>query len=107
MNDRVKMGLHTCRPYVLSMSQTCRPSPPTLGPEWTVRQVVARSEWDTATERCPACGDPVDLRTPHYQVELDRERPADVNTKLTHERRLLSFCDESCANAWLDDVERR
>jgi len=107
VNDRVKMGLHTCGPYVLVMSKTCSPAPPTQGSEWTVRQVVSRAEWDTATERCPACGDAVDLRGPHYQVELDRERPGSRGTKLTHERRLLSFCDEACANVWLDDVERR
>jgi hypothetical protein len=106
MNDRVKMGLHTCGPYVLSMSKTCRPSPSTLESEWTVRQVVARSEWDTATERCPACGDAVDLRVPHYQVELDRERPVSAATKLTHERRLLAFCDQSCASAWLDNRDQ-
>lgn len=106
MNDRVKMGLRTCGPYDPVMSKTCRPSPSTPGSEWTVRQVVSREEWDAATERCPACGDAVDLRLPHYQVELDRERPAGEATKLTHERRLLSFCDESCASAWLDDPDR-
>lgn len=107
MNDRVKMGLHTCRPYILVMSKTCRPSPQTPGSEWTVRQVVSRAEWDATTEQCPACGDVVDLRVPHYQVELDRKRPTSGNVKLTHERRLLSFCDEACANVWLDDVENR
>ena len=107
MNDRVKMGLHTCRPDVLSMSKTCSPSPTPPGSEWTVRQVVSRSEWDAATEACPTCGDGVDRRSPHYQVELDRERATDGAGKLTHERRLLSFCDETCANTWLDDVENR
>jgi tRNA G26 N,N-dimethylase Trm1 len=72
-----------------------------------VRQVVPREEWDAATARCPACGDAVDLRGPHYQVELDRERAAGTATKLTRERRLLSFCDEACANAWLDGGEHR
>lgn len=89
------------------MSKTCCPSPSPPESEWTVRQVVPRSEWDAATDRCPACGDAVDLRFPHYQVELGRERPAIEGAKLTHERRLLSFCDESCTNAWLDDVEHR
>ena len=107
MNDRVKMGLHTCRPYVQVMSKTCSPSPPAPGSEWTVRQVVSRSQWDAGTEACPTCGDGVDRRSAHYQVELDRERPGDRDTKLTHERRLLAFCDEACANAWLDDVENR
>ena len=107
MNDRVKMGLHTCRVYVPAMSKTCRHSPPAHGSEWTVRQVVARAEWDAATERCPACGAAVDLQGPFYQVELDRERSSDAGTKLTRERRLLSFCDESCANVWLDDVGNR
>mgnify|MGYP006965667541 FL=1 len=89
------------------MSKTVRPSPPTFVSEWTVRQVVSRDECDATTERCPACGDVVDLRVPHYQVELDRERPDAGKTKLTHERRLLSFCDEVCTNAWLDDVKGR
>lgn len=106
MNNRVKMGLHTCGPYISVMSRTCRPAPPTPGSEWTVRQVVSREEWDAATERCPACGDAVDLRTPHHQVELDRERPAGEAVKLTRERRLLPFCDESCATAWLGDADR-
>jgi len=88
------------------MSKTCCPSPTTPESEWTVRQVVCRDEWDDATGQCPACGETVDLRHPHYQVELDRERPAGEATKLTHERRLLSFCDDSCANAWLDVPDR-
>jgi hypothetical protein len=107
MKDRAKMGLHTSGTYVLLMSKTCSPSPPTPGSEWTVRQVVSRSEWDAATEACPTCGDDVDRGSPHYQVELDRERATNGALKLTHERRLLSFCDEACANIWLDDVENR
>jgi len=107
MNERVKMGLHTYGTYELSMSKTCSPSPPTPGSEWTVRQVVSRAEWDAATEECPTCGDAVDRGRPHYQVELDRERSGVDATKLTRERRLLSFCDDACANAWLDDVEHR
>ncbi|MDQ2053308.1 MULTISPECIES: hypothetical protein [Halobellus] len=89
------------------MSKTCRPSPSSADPEWNVRQVVPRSEWDTTTEACPTCGEPVELCGPHYQVELDRERAAAAGSKLTRERRLLSFCDESCATSWLDDVESR
>jgi hypothetical protein len=89
------------------MSRTCSSSPLTPGSEWTVRQVVSRAEWDSTTEQCPACGDAVDRRLPHYQVELDRERSGAEATKRTRERRLLSFCDETCANAWLDDVEHR
>jgi hypothetical protein len=107
MNDRVKMGLHTCEPYDYAMSKTCRPSPPVSGSEWVVRQVVARTEWDASVEACPACGDAVDRRTPHYQIDLDRERSAAATAKRTRERRLLSFCDEDCANAWLDDVDSR
>ena len=107
MNDRVKMGLHTWDAYDLSMSKTHSPSPPTPGSEWTVRQVVSRAEWDTAVAECPTCGDAVDRGSAHYQVELDRERSDVGGTKLTRERRLLSFCDERCANAWLDDVEHR
>ena len=89
------------------MSKSCSPSPPAPGSEWTVRQVVSRAEWDSATEKCPTCGDAVDRGSAHYQVELDRERSDVETTKLTHERRLLSFCDETCANVWLDDVEHR
>ena len=89
------------------MSKTWGHSRSTPGSEWTVRQVVSREEWDTDTETCPACGGAVDRGSAHYQVELDRERSDVEATKLTHERRLLSFCDETCANAWLDDVEHR
>ncbi|WP_311171076.1 hypothetical protein [Halobellus ordinarius] len=86
------------------MSKTCRPSPSTVDAEWTVRQVVPRSDWDAAVEPCPTCGDDVDLRESHYQVELDRERTPGQEMKLTRERRLLSFCDEACATAWLDSA---
>ena len=89
------------------MSRTDSPAPLAPGSEWIVRQVVPRAEWGAATERCPSCGDAVDLRLAHYQVELDRERPGGRNTKLTHERRLLSFCDEVCADAWLDGAKPR
>jgi hypothetical protein len=65
--------------------------------------VIERREWDAVTETCPACGDAVDLRKPHVQVELDRKRITERDTKLTRERRLLSFCDQACATAWLDD----
>ncbi|WP_238993894.1 hypothetical protein [Halobellus captivus] len=50
------------------------------------------------------CGDSVDLLDAHYQVELDRERAPAEGEKLTRERRLLAFCDESCADAWLDET---
>jgi len=85
------------------MSKTCRPAPSISDGEWTVRQVVPRSDWAAASERCPACGERVDLAGPHYQVELDRERTSGPGAKLTRERRLLSFCDESCAVSWLDE----
>lgn len=84
------------------MSKTCRPSPSAPDPEWTVRQVVERRDWNETIETCPLCGDAVDLLGPHYQVELDRERTPGNGSKLTRERRLLSFCDEACATAWLD-----
>ncbi|RLM59580.1 hypothetical protein DVK02_02240 [Halobellus sp. Atlit-31R] len=87
------------------MSKTCRPAPSASDLEWTVRQVVPRSEWDAATEPCPACGETVDLNGPHYQVELDRERAPGAGSKLTRERRLLSLCDETCATDWLDGAE--
>ena len=96
------MDLHTQKAYDLVMSKTSRPAPSAPDPEWTVRQVVERRDWDTATELCPTCGEPVELCGPHYQVELDRARSHETAAKLTRERRLLAFCDESCATAWLD-----
>ncbi|MFB6092787.1 MAG: hypothetical protein ABEK02_07235 [Haloquadratum sp.] len=89
------------------MSKTCRPSPSAFDAEWTVRRVVPRSEWGATTESCPTCGATVDLREPHYQVELDRPRAGSDDWKLTRERRLLSFCDEACALSWLDDANAR
>jgi hypothetical protein len=84
------------------MSQTSRPIRSAPDPEWTVRQVVERNDWDATTEPCPACGELVDLHGSHYQIELDRPRTPGSATKITRERRLLSFCDETCATAWLD-----
>ncbi len=101
------MGLHTFGPYEPLMSKTCRPAPSKSDAEWTVRQVVPRSNWDAASETCPACGERVDLRGPHHQVELDRERTPGAGSKLTRERRLLAFCDEACATAWLDETDNR
>ncbi|MGQ4554809.1 hypothetical protein [Halobellus sp. GM3] len=89
------------------MSKTCRPTPSVSDSEWTVRQVVPRCDWDAVVETCPACGDAVDLRDPYVQVELDRERTPDRSVKLTHERRLLSFCGEACAAQWLDGSTAR
>lgn len=86
------------------MSKTCRPTPSPSDGGWTVRQVVPRSDWDAASETCPTCGDRVDLRRSHYQVELDRKRTAEAGSKLTRERRLLSFCDETCVTSWLDET---
>ncbi|SFR69049.1 hypothetical protein [Halogeometricum limi] len=83
------------------MVEIRRPSTSAAGAEWTVRQVTPRARWRTGTESCPACGATVELDGAHYQVELDRERPPNPSEKLTRERRLLSFCDESCADEWV------
>ncbi len=72
-----------------------------------MRQVSPVSNWESARETCPTCGDDVDLLEAHYQVELDRERPRSEGEKLTHERRLLAFCDADCADAWLDERDDR
>ncbi len=82
------------------MSRTCRPHPTT--PEWTVRQVIHRSDWKDTTKVCPTCEESIYLMHGHCQVELDRERTPPPGSKLTRERRLLAFCDEECATLWLD-----
>lgn len=89
------------------MSKSCEPSPSIADPDWTVRQVVPRSDWNATTETCPACGDSVDLLEDHYQVELDRERTPGRSEKLTRERRLLAFCDAECADWWLGEASDR
>ncbi|ERG94774.1 hypothetical protein [Haloquadratum walsbyi] len=76
-------------------------SPPTT-PEWTVRQVIHRSDWKDTTRICPTCGESVDQMCGHCQVELDRKRTPPPGSKLTRERRLLAFCNEECATIWLD-----
>ncbi|WP_336022008.1 hypothetical protein [Halobellus salinisoli] len=89
------------------MSKSCSPSPSTSDAEWTVRQVAQVSDWDSTTDTCPACGGRVDLSEAHYQVQLDRERTPASGEKLTHERRLLAFCDADCADTWLDSDANR
>ncbi|MFC6825374.1 hypothetical protein [Halopelagius fulvigenes] len=84
------------------MSQTRRPPHGRIDSSWTVRQVVPRSSWRVGTETCSACGGTVNLDGDHYQVELGRDRRPEAGSKLTYERQLLSFCDESCATSWLD-----
>lgn len=91
------------------MSESRRPSNPLSGAGWTVRRITPRSQWRRSTEVCPNCGATVDLDGAHHQVELDRERPpvsASPAGKLTRERRLLSFCDETCADDWLQAFRR-
>ncbi|RDI70348.1 hypothetical protein [Halopelagius longus] len=87
------------------MSQTRRPPHGRIDSSWTVRQVVPRSSWRVGTETCPACGGTVNLDGDHYQAELGRDRRPDGGSKLTYERRLLSFCDELCATTWLDGID--
>ncbi|ADQ67136.1 hypothetical protein GL213_07810 [Halogeometricum borinquense] len=83
------------------MADIRRPSLSSDGAGWTVRQVTPRSRWRHGTEPCSACGASVELDSAHYQVELDRERPQNPSEKLTRERKLLSFCDEGCADDWV------
>lgn len=96
------MGLQGSEPYEDVMSRTRRPPLGDADSSWTVRQVVPRASWRIGSETCPACGSTVNLDCDHYQAELGRDRHPDRGEKLTYERRLLSFCDESCATTWLD-----
>ncbi|SFR71488.1 hypothetical protein SAMN04487947_3843 [Halogeometricum rufum] len=88
------------------MTETRRPSSSNAGAGWTVRQVTPRARWRRGSDTCPACDATVELDDAHYQVELDRERPRTRREKLTRERRLLSFCDETCADEWVSTFDR-
>lgn len=82
------------------MSRTSRHTPGGVGPEWRLSHRAPRTDWSDTVESCAACGAPVDMRGEHYQVFLDRD--VDRPGKLSIERRRLVFCDESCADEWLE-----
>lgn len=84
------------------MSKSSRGRPAlSLGPEWTVQQIVERSLASGGTDSCTQCGVAVELSESHKRVEVAR----DVNLM---ERRLRSehehyvFCSDDCADEWLD-----
>jgi hypothetical protein len=71
---------------------------------WTVQSTVDLSAWADGREPCSHCGASVALDEPHVAVQL--VRPTDVPSperKHTLEHRRLTFCDRTCARAWLDD----
>lgn len=76
-----------------------RPRP---GPDWGVREVTRRTEWEATEEACACCGAAVDLGGPHVGMDLTRlppERPP-ASEKLHFERVRYVFCDVGCAERW-------
>ena len=84
------------------MSKSSRGQPAaSLGPEWTVQQVVERSFNAGGTDSCTRCEATVDLGESHHRVEVARDVEL-TGRRLRSEHRQHVFCGTECADGWLD-----
>lgn len=84
------------------MSKSSRGRPATsLGPEWTVQQVVERSFASGGTDDCAECGASIDLGERHHRIEVARDVEL-TGRRLRSEHEQLAFCTAECADRWLD-----
>lgn len=83
------------------MSKSSRGAPAvSLGPGWTVQQVVERSFNSGGTDTCTQCGAAVDLGERHFRVDVARDVEL-TGRRLRSEHEQLVFCSEDCADVWL------
>lgn len=83
------------------MSKSSRGKPVrSLGPEWTVQQVVERSFNSGGSDTCTQCGRSVTVNEPHHRVDVARDVEL-MGRRLRSEHEQLVFCDADCADDWL------
>ncbi|EJN61092.1 hypothetical protein SAMN04487950_3966 [Halogranum rubrum] len=73
---------------------------PSLGPGWTVQQVVERSFNSGGTDTCTKCGASVDLGERHHRVDVAQDVEL-TGRRLRSKHEQLVFCSADCADGWI------